>query len=57
MYPPGLILLWGCYLIYIRSDRLARGGGWRREMVDGLHSLSRKGHLDQRIDGMDRVGF
>ena len=26
-------------------------------MTDGLHHLSRKGHLYKRIDGMDRVGF
>ena len=25
-------------------------------MMDGLHQLSRKGHLCERIDGMDRVG-
>ena len=24
--------------------------------MDGLHQLSRKGHLCERIDGMDRVG-
>ena len=25
-------------------------------MVDSLQELSRKGHLSERIDGMDRVG-